>query len=108
MSKVSVLLVTYNQEKYVCNALDSIEMQNYEDIEVVVADDGSTDQTLSIIENFSQKSRFKYIFLDSSRNLGINENYRRALNACKCDYIEYWRVMIIGQIQIELVFILTF
>ncbi len=49
---VSVIIPCFNCEKFIIDALDSIFFQNYENIEVVIVDDGSTDQSCSIIKNY--------------------------------------------------------
>ena len=49
---VSVIIVVYNGEKYIQEALESVLNQTYKDIELVVADDGSTDNTRKIVEKY--------------------------------------------------------
>ena len=54
--KVSVLCITYNQEKYISKALDSIFSQNTTfDFEVIVHDDASTDGTKAILEKYKER-----------------------------------------------------
>ena len=47
--KISVVMVTYNHEKYIAEAIDSILSQTYPDFELIIVDDGSSDRTLKII-----------------------------------------------------------
>ena len=49
---VSVIVPAYNMEQYIAETLDSILRSTYENIEVIVIDDGSTDATISIVEEF--------------------------------------------------------
>ena len=73
---VSVVIPVYNSEKYVEECIDSILNQTYDNIEIIVVDDGSEDSSLEILENFSDKIK---IFsqenqgLASSLNLGISK-----------------------------------
>ena len=53
--KVAVLLSTYNGEKYLREQLDSIENQTYKNIQIVIRDDGSHDNTVEIINEYSKK-----------------------------------------------------
>jgi glycosyltransferase involved in cell wall biosynthesis len=74
MPKVSVIIPTYNREKYVVKAIDSVLSQRFEDYEIIVVDDGSTDNTKEIANKY--KNRIKYIYQDNSgvsaaRNTGI-------------------------------------
>ncbi|MFS0836686.1 glycosyltransferase [Paenibacillus sp. 1P03SA] len=94
--KVSVLLVTYNHELYIREALDSILMQAFEDYEIVVADDRSTDSTLEIIKEYAARYPDRFVFMNSPQNLGITKNYQRGFKACRGEYIavlegdDYW------------------
>lgn len=77
MCKVSVLVPVYNTEKYLSKCLDSILCQTLEDIEIIITNDGSTDNSQNIIKAYAQKdSRIKYSYqknsgLGATRNIGI-------------------------------------
>ena len=60
MVKVSVILTAFNEERFIENAIDSVLNQTLKDFEIIVVNDGSTDNTLNIIENFND-SRLKLI-----------------------------------------------
>ena len=57
---VSVIIITYNSAKYVSDALESVKSQSYDKIELIVADDGSKDETAKICEDWliANDSRF--------------------------------------------------
>jgi len=95
--KLSILLVTYNQQNYINQCLQSIFLQEIPfDSEIVVADDCSADATLSIIEKTLEDNGCKYRLLGNEENLGISKNYQRGFLACKGEYIaviegdDYW------------------
>lgn len=71
---VSVIIVVYNGEEYIKEAIESVLNQTYKNIELIVADDGSTDNTAEIVKNYSN---VKYIYQKnkgegSARNLGMS------------------------------------
>lgn len=58
--KVSVVIPTYNHARYVTQAVESVLSQNYDNLEVLVIDDGSTDDTAQRIEGFRNKMQYIY------------------------------------------------
>lgn len=84
---VSLLLTTYNNEDVIEKTLNSIEKQDYKDIEICVADSCSTDKTLDIIENFSKHSKYK-IIVKSQKDSGIYEGLNNAYKLSKGAYIQ--------------------
>lgn len=75
--KISIVVTVYNIEKYIGKCLDSIKNQTYELFECIVVNDGSTDKSKDIIEEFKKDSRFKIIDkinggVSSARNIGID------------------------------------
>ena len=72
--KVSILIPTYNRANLVPRAIESVLAQTYKDYEIIVVDDGSTDNTKQVLENY--KDRIKYFFepnagVSAARNLGL-------------------------------------
>lgn len=76
LPKVSVMIPTYNQEDYIAQAINSVLMQDYGNIEIIIADDCSTDRTGEIARQYIS-SKVKYI--RNERNLGRVANYRNTL-----------------------------
>ncbi len=75
--RVSIILPTYNRAKLVCRAIDSVWEQSFSDFELIVVDDGSTDDSREILESlYGGRARFRYCYqqhhnVSSARNLGI-------------------------------------
>jgi glycosyltransferase involved in cell wall biosynthesis len=83
---VSIALCTYNGEKYLAKQLDSIFTQDYLNLEVIVVDDCSMDNTLNILKEY-QKRHNNLQLIINDRNLGFNQNFKKALSLCRADYI---------------------
>lgn len=86
---VSVHVITYNQKAYIHETLTSILEQDYNNTEIVVADDGSTDGTAEIILEYAGRYPEKIVPLVGGPNLGITGNSNRGLKACKGKYIAF-------------------
>jgi len=72
--KVSVIIPTYNRAAYLAEALNSVLSQTYKDFELIVIDDGSTDNTKEIVKKFSGEIRYFYQKnqgVSAARNVGI-------------------------------------
>lgn len=75
--KLSVIVPVYNVEKYLRECLDSLVLQTYHDMEIIVVNDGSTDGSLAIIQEYAQKyDNLRYVSkinggLSDARNYGI-------------------------------------
>ena len=88
MVKLNIILITYNQEVFIKQTVESILNQKTDFLfNIIVADDASTDSTKSIIESYALISEIDFIFLDTTKNLGYTKNYRRAFENCQAPYI---------------------
>lgn len=83
---ISIVLATYNGEKFIREQIDSILSQSFNDFEVIISDDKSTDDTYSIIEEYSKKDARIKIFQNKT-NLGFLKNFEQAMGLCSGDYI---------------------
>ncbi len=95
--KVSVVVVTYNHAKYISDAITSILNQKLDfKMEIVVADDGSTDDTIAIVTKFEQQYPGKIISLKSALNKGVRENAFKSKFNVRGEYVaildgdDYW------------------
>jgi glycosyltransferase involved in cell wall biosynthesis len=85
---VSVLILTYNHSEFISEALDSVINQDYDNLEIVISDDCSTDNTIEIIREYELKYPNISGYFNES-NLGIVQNCNRGLSYCKGDYIAF-------------------
>lgn len=83
----SVALCTYNGENYIRKQIDSILNQTVKVDEIVVCDDGSTDETLSIIESFRENTSVDIRIYRNETNLGVCANFQKAVDLCNGDII---------------------
>lgn len=79
MTKVSVIIPTYQSEAYISQAIESVLKQSYKDFEIIIVDDGSKDNTDKILKTYSSNNFIKMIFQknqgpSTARNRGINES----------------------------------
>jgi glycosyltransferase involved in cell wall biosynthesis len=83
---VSIALCTYNGEKYLKDQLDSIINQTYKNIEIIVVDDCSSDNTSSILSEYQSRYSQLHVFINTT-NLGYNKNFEKAITLCSGEYI---------------------
>jgi len=83
---VSIVLCAYNGACYIRNQLDTIVNQTYDNIEVIISDDRSTDSTLLVIEEFCQKYDFIRLYRNEY-NLGLVKNFEKAIQLARGEYI---------------------
>lgn len=85
--KVSVMIITYNQQHFIRETLDSVVSQNYPNLEIVVADDCSKDATPQIIREYQQRYPNMIVPVLNPKNLGITGNCNAAFFACTGEYV---------------------
>lgn len=86
---VSIAIITYNQNEFLQECIDSCLKQNYKNIEIVIADDASTDGTQDMLRDYESKYPGKFILRLSSKNQGITENSNLAHSSCSGKYIAW-------------------
>lgn len=97
---ISVCVITYYHERYILDCLEGIAAQNYPNVELVISNDASTDNTHSKIESFIEKieqsTTIKVKYFNQTKNLGICPNLKFTLDQCTGDFIalcegdDYW------------------
>lgn len=94
---VSVALATYNGARYLREQLDSLATQTYLPTELVVTDDGSSDETLAVLAQFAAIAPFPVHVYRNPERLGYRANFMRAVGLCSgslisfCDQDDVWR-----------------
>ena len=87
MAKISVIIPVYNIEKYLVKCLDSVINQTFTDIEIICINDGSTDNSLSILEEYAQKD--KRIKIINKENGGLSSAWNAGLNEVSAEYLTF-------------------
>ncbi|UTH75284.1 glycosyltransferase [Chromobacterium sp. IIBBL 290-4] len=82
LPKISMLLITYNQQRYALDALKGALSQDYGNLEIIVSDDCSSDETFHILSDFSAEYQgpHKLVLHRNERNVGIGENLNTAVS----------------------------
>ena len=85
---ISVAMATYNGEKYIEQQLDSIRNQKQKPDEVIICDDGSTDNTVVVINEYIKKYKLKqWIVVENEKNLVYFDNFFKSIKLCIRDTI---------------------
>ncbi len=88
---VSVPVITYNSSKFVLETLESIKSQTYQNIELIISDDCSTDNTVELCQNWVKKNKERFVhtrIITSETNTGVSANLNRAEAACQGEWIK--------------------
>lgn len=86
MSRVSVIIPSYNCAAFVANAVDSVLGQTMQDYEVIVVDDGSTDNTREVLRRYLEHPRFRYLF---QSNRGVSAAKNLGARASDAEYVAF-------------------
>ncbi|MGN0428139.1 MAG: glycosyltransferase family 2 protein [Agathobacter sp.] len=88
MARVEIFIPCYNAEKYIAEALDSIEKQTYQDFSVLIVNDASTDHSVEIIEEY-RRTDPRIRLVHNEKNSGECYTRNRAIAECTADYIAF-------------------
>jgi glycosyltransferase involved in cell wall biosynthesis len=81
---VSVLMSVYNGEKYIATAIDSILGQTFSDFELIIIDDGSTDDTVNIINSYSDD---RIVIVHNEANIGLTKSLNMGIKLARGRYV---------------------
>ena len=85
--KISIIVSAFNAEKYIENCLEKLLKQTYENIEIIVIEDGSNDDTKKIIKTFESNDKIKIIYNDGNKGLSFSRN--AGIAAANGEYIGF-------------------
>jgi alpha-1,3-rhamnosyltransferase len=88
---VSVVIITYNSSSTICETLESVFNQSYNRLELIVSDDGSKDETVSIAKKWirDHSTRFEHSeVITTPCNTGVPANLNRGIKVCKGDWVK--------------------
>lgn len=88
---VSVSVITYNSAKTVIETLDSIKAQTYPNIELIISDDCSKDDTVEICREWLENNGSRFVrteLLTAPKNTGVSANVNRAEKACRAEWVK--------------------
>lgn len=81
---VSVIICTYNRDAYIARAVESALSQTYENVEVIVIDDGSVDNTKRVMNSYAKNKKVTYVFQE---NQGVSIARNNAIQLARGEYI---------------------
>ncbi len=85
---VSICIPTYNGAKFLQESLDSVNAQSYKNIEVIISDDNSTDDTIEICRKFKENTQFP-VHIYAHQPQGIGANWNHCIEKAKGEYIKF-------------------
>lgn len=87
MKKISIVIPIYNDEKYISQCLNSIINQTYKNIEIILIDDGSTDNSKNICDEYAKKDKRVKVF--HQKNSGVSKARNKGLDNITGDYVMF-------------------
>lgn len=84
--KISICFIHYNRINFLLESLRTIKRQSYPDIEIVISDDASTDETQLMILELKNNYKYPIVYYRNEVNLGYDRNYRRAIELASGEY----------------------
>lgn len=86
--KISILVPVFNGEAFLAACLDSVLAQDFADCEILISDDGSTDDSPAIVAQYAARDR-RIRWWKNDRNLGLAANFNHCLRSAKGEYIKF-------------------
>jgi len=88
---VSIIIITYNSSKYIIETLESVKHQSYTNLELIISDDCSTDDTVAIIEEWLKINAENFVdhkLIKVTKNTGVAPNCNRGVKASNGEWIK--------------------
>lgn len=88
---VSVPVITYNSADYIIEGLESIKDQTYQNIELIISDDCSTDNTVEVCRKWLEENKDRFVrtlLVETDKNTGVAGNCNRAIRPCEGEWIK--------------------
>lgn len=88
---VSIIVITYNSSKYVLETLESVKKQTYQNIELIITDDCSLDNTIAICNKWVEENSDRFVIteiISAKRNTGIPSNCNRGVKKSQGEWIK--------------------
>jgi len=90
MPTISVIIPVYNGEQYIAETLESVCRQSHRDLEILVANDGSRDRSVEIVEQLAQEdARIQLLHHEGRANRGVSQTRKLALSAAQGEFIAF-------------------
>lgn len=86
---ISIIIPSYNYQNFIANTIESVINQTYDNWELIIVDDGSTDDSLAIIEKYRNNSKIKIFQHENGVNKGLKDTILLGLEKSKGDYIAF-------------------
>lgn len=88
-SLLSIIIPVFNAESYIERCIESILLQDYKDIELILIDDCSTDETSNIIKNYLKINDFKIKYIKNQKNMGCSYSRNLGIKISSGSYIAF-------------------
>ncbi|AFZ43440.1 glycosyl transferase family 2 [Halothece sp. PCC 7418] len=99
MAKVSVIIPTYNGSRYICQTIESILSQTYQDWEIIVVDDGSVDATAALLNPYRDRIRYYY---QANQGVAAARNFGLAMaRGCYINFLDHDDVLLPQKLALQ-------
>ena len=88
LPKVSICIPNYNGSRYIPKAIDSVLSQTFQDFEIIIVDNASTDCSITLLTKLAERSD-KILFYSNEKNIGLAGNLNKCLELARGQYIKY-------------------
>ena len=87
MSKISIIIPMYNAKEYIARCLESVINQSFNNIEIIIVNDGSTDESLEICKKYGEVD--ERIIILNKRNSGVSVARNEGMNVATGEYVMF-------------------